>query len=45
MSLTAAVSNHRIAVDGIDLFYREAGPKNAPVVLLLHGAVSFGVQQ
>jgi pimeloyl-ACP methyl ester carboxylesterase len=24
-------------VDGIDLFYREAGPENAPVVLLLHG--------
>jgi pimeloyl-ACP methyl ester carboxylesterase len=26
-----------IAVDGIDLFYREAGPPDAPVLLLLHG--------
>ncbi|MBV9267852.1 MAG: alpha/beta hydrolase [Acidobacteriaceae bacterium] len=26
-----------LRVDGIDLFYREAGPSNAPVVLLLHG--------
>jgi pimeloyl-ACP methyl ester carboxylesterase len=24
-------------VDGVELFYREAGPKTAPVVLLLHG--------
>jgi pimeloyl-ACP methyl ester carboxylesterase len=26
-----------IKVDGLDIFYREAGPKDAPVVLLLHG--------
>ena len=24
-------------IDGINIFYREAGPKDAPVVLLLHG--------
>jgi pimeloyl-ACP methyl ester carboxylesterase len=24
-------------VDGVDMFYREAGPQDAPVVLLLHG--------
>ncbi len=24
-------------IDGVDVFYREAGPANAPVVLLLHG--------
>lgn len=24
-------------IDGIDIFYREAGPRDAPVVLLLHG--------
>ena len=24
-------------VDGVDIFYREAGPKDAPVLLLLHG--------
>lgn len=32
------VVHYRIAkVDGVDLFYREAGPAGAPVVLLLHG--------
>ncbi|MDX2210405.1 MAG: alpha/beta hydrolase [Sphingopyxis sp.] len=32
------VTYHRTAdVDGIGIFYREAGPADAPVVLLLHG--------
>jgi pimeloyl-ACP methyl ester carboxylesterase len=31
------VHYHTVKVDGIDIFYREAGPANAPVVLLLHG--------
>ncbi len=26
-----------VTVDGVKIFYREAGPKDAPVVLLLHG--------
>ncbi len=26
-----------IKVDGLDIFYREAGPENAPTILLLHG--------
>lgn len=26
-----------VKIDGLDLFYREAGPADAPVVLLLHG--------
>ncbi|HEV2213245.1 MAG TPA: alpha/beta hydrolase [Gammaproteobacteria bacterium] len=26
-----------VTVDGVKVFYREAGPKDAPVVLLLHG--------
>jgi pimeloyl-ACP methyl ester carboxylesterase len=30
-------SIHRIEADGVTIFYREAGPANAPVVLLLHG--------
>ena len=36
---TAAVQVHykTVSVDGLDVFYREAGPSDAPVVLLLHG--------
>jgi pimeloyl-ACP methyl ester carboxylesterase len=30
-------SNHSVQVDGLKLFYREAGPADAPVLLLLHG--------
>lgn len=26
-----------VEVDGLDIFYREAGPRDAPVILLLHG--------
>ena len=30
--------NYRTAnVEGVEVFYREAGPKDAPVLLLLHG--------
>ncbi|WP_186074476.1 alpha/beta fold hydrolase [Burkholderia gladioli] len=32
-----AVSYHTVDVNGVKIFYREAGPKNAPTVLLLHG--------
>jgi len=28
---------HTMTVDGVEVFYREAGPKAAPAVLLLHG--------
>ena len=28
---------HHAQVQGLDIFYREAGPKTAPTVLLLHG--------
>lgn len=30
-------SVHRVEADGVKVFYREAGSKDAPVVLLLHG--------
>ena len=30
-------SIHRVEADGVTVFYREAGPQDAPVVLLLHG--------
>jgi len=29
-----------IQIDGLSIFYREAGPKDAPVILLLHGLPS-----
>jgi pimeloyl-ACP methyl ester carboxylesterase len=28
---------HRLTVDGLGLFYREAGPKDKPTIVLLHG--------
>src|SRR6201996_2825281 len=31
------VTTKRIEADGVDVFYREAGPADAPVLLLLHG--------
>ena len=31
------IKHRRINIDGLDLFYREAGEANAPGVLLLHG--------
>jgi pimeloyl-ACP methyl ester carboxylesterase len=33
----SAVAYRTVPVDGLNIFYREAGPANAPVVLLLHG--------
>jgi pimeloyl-ACP methyl ester carboxylesterase len=30
-------SIHRIEADGVSVFYRQAGPADAPIVLLLHG--------
>jgi pimeloyl-ACP methyl ester carboxylesterase len=29
-----------VKVDGVSIFYREAGPNNAPIILLLHGLPS-----
>ena len=31
------VTHRTVTVDGLDVFYREAGPRDAPAVLLLHG--------
>jgi pimeloyl-ACP methyl ester carboxylesterase len=37
-SAPAPVTHYRSAnIDGVNIFYREAGPQDAPVVLLLHG--------
>ena len=32
-----ATTNKRVDIDGLEVFYREAGSANAPVLLLLHG--------
>ncbi|HEX4714896.1 MAG TPA: alpha/beta hydrolase [Ktedonobacteraceae bacterium] len=34
------VSYRTVQVDGLSIFYREAGPKDAPLLLLLHGIPS-----
>jgi len=34
---TNAIHYRTIKTDGLNIFYREAGPENAPVILLLHG--------
>ena len=31
------ISFRKVEVDGFNIFYREAGPRDAPVLLLLHG--------
>ncbi|MGP8233223.1 MAG: alpha/beta fold hydrolase [Methylovirgula sp.] len=36
-STSATITYHRVEVDGIGIFYREAGPKDAPTIVLLHG--------
>ena len=30
-------SYHRVEVEGLNIFYREAGPRSAPTIVLLHG--------
>ena len=30
-------TNHNVSIDGFNVFYREAGPADAPVIVLLHG--------
>ena len=36
-STSATTTYHRLTVDGVGVFYREAGPKEAPTIVLLHG--------
>jgi pimeloyl-ACP methyl ester carboxylesterase len=36
-SNSSTTTFHTVAVDGLKIFYREAGPKDAPTILLLHG--------
>ena len=36
-SISTTTTYHTVTVDGLKIFYREAGPKDAPTILLLHG--------
>jgi len=36
-STSATTTYRRVMVDGVGVFYREAGPKDAPTIVLLHG--------
>ena len=36
-STSATTTYRRVSVDGVGVFYREAGPKGAPTIVLLHG--------
>lgn len=36
-STSATITHHKVQVDGVGIFYREAGPKDAPTIVLLHG--------
>jgi pimeloyl-ACP methyl ester carboxylesterase len=36
-STSVTTTYHRTQVGGVGVFYREAGPKDAPVIVLLHG--------
>jgi dipeptidyl aminopeptidase/acylaminoacyl peptidase len=36
-SVSTTTVYHTVTVDGLTIFYREAGPKDAPIILLLHG--------
>lgn len=43
-NLDHLVKHRRLAVDGADIFYREAGPADAPVLLLPHGYPSSSME-
>jgi pimeloyl-ACP methyl ester carboxylesterase len=36
-STNTTTTYHRVQVDGVGIFYREAGSRNAPTIVLLHG--------
>lgn len=38
--MTNSVSYRTVQIDGLAIFYREAGPQDAPILLLLHGLPS-----
>ena len=39
-TITPTVFYRTLNVEGLEIFYREAGPRDAPTVLLLHGCLA-----
>jgi pimeloyl-ACP methyl ester carboxylesterase len=37
LSSHSTTTYHKVQVDGVGVFYRESGPKDAPTIVLLHG--------
>jgi len=37
LSTNVLTTYHRVQVDGVGIFYREAGPENAATIVLMHG--------
>ena len=37
MTCSTKVTHKTVKIGDLDIFYREAGPNNAPAILLLHG--------
>ena len=37
MAASTPTQHRTVTIDGLDIFYREAGPKQAPTIVLLHG--------
>ncbi len=37
LSSYSSITYHKVQLDGVGIFYREAGPKDAPTIVLLHG--------
>src|SRR4051794_20391004 len=35
--MSTTIAHRTVRMDDLDIFYREAGPKDSPVILLLHG--------
>src|SRR4029453_15605212 len=37
LKMSATIAHRNVRIDDVDIFYREAGPQDGPVLLLLHG--------